>query len=208
MKDKYKQYENRLIKGVLKGSVNSTVWLLTTMIVSGKVANEIFLKKPTYCPRDPWEVIREGQKVAKELINKAYLRKSIKKLQKYGIVEEKSGVLEFTKKGVNLAKRIMGYKNVLDKKWDGKYRIVIFDIPEKQRKDRNWLRGELYFLKYKQLQKSVFISKFPLTPEIIKEIKKREIDKGVNYILAEKIYDIQKMKNLDYDYLQRRVFEQ
>ena len=196
-KIKYKQYENRLIKNILKGNTNSTTWLLTTMIVSGKIAYEIFFKKPTYYPRDPWEVISEGQELTKEIISKSYLRKSIKKLQKYGIVEDKNGALELTKKGINLTKRVMGYKNVLDKEWDGKYRIVIFDIPEKQRKDRNWLRGELYFLEYKQLQKSVFMSKFPLTPEIITEIKKREIDKGVNYILADKIYDIQKMKNLD-----------
>ena len=106
-------------------------------------------------------------------------------------------ILELTKKGKILAKRVMGFKKVLDKEWDGKYRMVIFDIPEKQRQHRNWLRRELYFLEYEQLQKSVFISKYPLTPEIIKEIKRRDIDEGVNYILADKIYDIKQNKNRD-----------
>ncbi len=191
-----KQYETTLVKSVLEKKVNVTTWLLTTLIVSGKIVSEVFLSKPTYYPKDPWEIIGEGQELTKQLIKKAYLKKGIKKLQKYGIVQESNGFIKLTSKGKSLANRIMGFKKVLDTKWDGKYRMVIFDIPEKQRHHRDWLRTELYYLEYIQLQKSVFISKYPLTPEIIKEIKRREIDEGVNYILAEKIYDIQKMKEL------------
>jgi hypothetical protein len=193
-KARIKQYETTLVKSVLEKKVNVTTWLLTTLIVSGRIASELFLSKPTYYPKDPWEVIGEGQELTKQLIEKAYLKKGIKKLQKYGIVQESNGLIKLTLKGKSLANRIMGFKKILDTRWDGKYRMVIFDIPEKQRHHRDWLRTELYYLEYIQLQKSVFISKYPLTPEIIKEIKRREVDEGVNYILAEKIYDLQKMR--------------
>lgn len=76
----------------------------------------------------------------------------------------------------------------LKRKWDKKYRVVIFDIPEKKSGDRIWLREELYLLKYKQLQKSVYFSKFPLSTDIIKEIRQRKIGNYVNYLLVNKIY--------------------
>ena len=41
-------------------------------------------------------------------------------------------------------------------KWDGKWRIVIFDIPEKFKKAREALRRKLKDLGFLELQKSVF----------------------------------------------------
>jgi DNA-binding transcriptional regulator PaaX len=42
--------------------------------------------------------------------------------------------------------------------WDGHWRVVIFDIPERMRKMRDNLRRELAEVGFKQLQKSVWIS--------------------------------------------------
>jgi len=60
--------------------------------------------------------------------------------------------------------------------------------PEKQRKIRSWFRQELYLLNYKKLQESVFISKYSLTEDLIKEIKSHKIGNCVNYLLVDKIY--------------------
>jgi CRISPR-associated endonuclease Cas2 len=79
-------------------------------------------------------------------------------------------------------------------KWDGKYRLVIFDIPEKKNKIRAWLRQELYSLNFSQLQKSVFIGKYPLPDEIIREVKKAGISDCVNYLLVDKIFDDKRIK--------------
>jgi len=43
------------------------------------------------------------------------------------------------------------------KKWDGKWRMVVFDIPEKLRKGRDALRSKLRQLGFYELQKSVFV---------------------------------------------------
>lgn len=51
-------------------------------------------------------------------------------------------------------------------KWDGKWRMVTFDIPEKKKRAREALRNKLRDLKFKELQKSVFINPFECENEI------------------------------------------
>lgn len=51
-------------------------------------------------------------------------------------------------------------------KWDGKWRMVIFDIPEKKKKAREALRDKLKNLGFKELQKSVFVFPFECEDEI------------------------------------------
>ena len=52
------------------------------------------------------------------------------------------------------------------KKWDRKWRIVVFDIPEKRRNARDALRRKLRELDFYELQKSVFIHPFECRDEI------------------------------------------
>lgn len=52
------------------------------------------------------------------------------------------------------------------KKWDGKWRIVIFDISSKKKIIRESLRGKLKQLDFLQLQKSVWIHPFDCWKEI------------------------------------------
>jgi phenylacetic acid degradation operon negative regulatory protein len=52
------------------------------------------------------------------------------------------------------------------KKWDGKWRILIFDISEPHKIKREALRGKLKEWKLYQLQKSVWISPYDLQKEI------------------------------------------
>lgn len=53
---------------------------------------------------------------------------------------------------------------------DGQTRLVCFDIPERDRAKRRWLRGELIASDYYQLQKSVWIGKTPLSQEFIEAL--------------------------------------
>lgn len=50
---------------------------------------------------------------------------------------------------------------------NGQKHLVCFDIPERDRAKRRWLRGELVACGYHQLQKSVWIGKTPLPQEFI-----------------------------------------
>ena len=51
-------------------------------------------------------------------------------------------------------------------KWDGEWRIVIFDIPEKFKQAREVLRIKLKELGFLELQKSVFILPYECEDEI------------------------------------------
>jgi DNA-binding transcriptional regulator PaaX len=52
------------------------------------------------------------------------------------------------------------------KKWDGVWRVVIFDIPNDERNARDALRNKLKLLGFYQLQKSVWVFPYPCQPEI------------------------------------------
>jgi DNA-binding transcriptional regulator PaaX len=79
----------------------------------------------------------------------------------------------------------MGIKK--PKRWDGYWRIVIFDIPEKRKQGREALRSKLKQLGFYQLQKSCFIYPFDCKSEIdfISEIF--EVGPFVNFIVAKEI---------------------
>ena len=51
-------------------------------------------------------------------------------------------------------------------KWDKKWRLVMFDIPENQRKSRSSLSQKLNQMNFYQLQKSVWLYPYPCEKEI------------------------------------------
>lgn len=65
---------------------------------------------------------------------------------------------------------------------DGQRRLVCFDIPERDRAKRQWLRGELIACGYHQLQKSVWIGEVPLPRDFIEMLDALEL-RGCVHIL-------------------------
>lgn len=53
-----------------------------------------------------------------------------------------------------------------EKKWDGKWRMIMFDIPNSKKKIRDILRQKLKLLEFYPIQKSVFISPYECEKEI------------------------------------------
>ncbi len=52
------------------------------------------------------------------------------------------------------------------KRWDQKWRLIIFDIPEKARIKRDAFRGKLKELGFYQLQKSIWVFPYPCEKEV------------------------------------------
>lgn len=84
--------------------------------------------------------------------------------------EKKDGTVEviLTKDGKQRAIRykIDEMEIKKPKKWDKKWRVVIFDIPEKKKIARETLRNRLKELGFLELQKSVFIYPYECENEI------------------------------------------
>ncbi len=71
--------------------------------------------------------------------------------------------------------------------WDGKWRIVAFDIPEKIKKYRDALRYALATADYRRLQDSVWVGKYPLAGEVLELIDECHIGKYVCVFLSDTV---------------------
>ena len=70
-----------------------------------------------------------------------------------------------------------------DKKWQ----MVLFDIPEEKRKDRDMFRKNLQYLGYKKLQKSIWVCPYDVLEETKDLIKRYKIKPYVELLLVKKI---------------------
>ena len=87
------------------------------------------------------------------------------------ILKEKGNgtfLVELTEQGKRKVEE-MGFENLQipkPEKWDGLWRIVLFDIPRKKNKARDALRKKLQLLGFYQLQESAWAFPYPCTKEI------------------------------------------
>jgi phenylacetic acid degradation operon negative regulatory protein len=97
-------------------------------------------------------------------------RRMLGRWQGYGYLkiskENNKSFFKFTARGLNFIELLKLSAGRL--KWDGRWRILIFDVPENQRQKRDMLRAKLTDLGFHQLQKSVWITPYPI-PEIFTE---------------------------------------
>ncbi len=70
------------------------------------------------------------------------------------------------------------------KRWDGKWRVLIFDIPEQQRFLRDVFRNTLREWNFYKLQKSVFVTPYPCEKEIGILCSQSHLNSYVTLILA------------------------
>ncbi len=192
LKGKKLKFARLIAKNVIENIPTATIWIFSTLLEMGAAGIEVFFNPSIY--GDPSLCLFEnldsqkGLERKRKKLEEITIKQRLWQLQKHGFVEKKRNKYFLTKTGRLVADYVLKRKKAVNKKWDGKYRVVIFDIPEKKKEFRNWFRKELYLLKYKKLQKSVFTGKYPLPPELIKEIKSAKMGNCVNYILAEKVY--------------------
>lgn len=126
----------------------------------------------------------------------------LKNLEKRKIINlhEKDGKVTVFLKNINHPKIIeYSIKDILDfkikeKKWNGKWFFVVFDVPEIQKNKRDYLMKFLLRLGFYQYQKSVYIFPYECEKEI--ELIKKIVQgaKYMKYIIAEKIEDEVKIK--------------
>jgi DNA-binding transcriptional regulator PaaX len=110
---------------------------------------------------------------------------TISRLKKEGFIKENKKGLFTTAKGV---KHLEGSDQ--RPRWPKKYpskqpgdrgsTIITFDIPEKLRHQRDWLRSQLEYFDFEPLQKSVWIGELQIPQEFIKELGRRKILSGVH----------------------------
>lgn len=103
------------------------------------------------------------------------LRVTLSRLKKKGFVENDKGAWDITESGLKFVAKILKRQNRRQMSSANRKKernlIIIFDIPEKQRAKRDWLRIELVALGFKMLQQSAWIGLSPLPKEFIEELE-------------------------------------
>ena len=79
-------------------------------------------------------------------------------------------------------------------KWDGKWRMVIFDIPEEASNERDQLRRLLLLNNFCKLQASVYISPHPINREAIDYLKETGLIKYIRFARIDELDDDKDLK--------------
>jgi len=80
------------------------------------------------------------------------------------------------------------------KKWDNKWRLFMFDIPEDSKEKRFQLRGLLKKNNFVLLQGSVYVSPYPLNREGIEYLKRSGLDRYIKIAKVEEFDDDTEIK--------------
>jgi DNA-binding transcriptional regulator PaaX len=175
--------EQKVKKNIRKSKINSAI--IGTLAVAGGLTMALLAPNlATVLGKALQASDRQGMKRSLgRLISHGYIEFRIEHGKKR---------LRLTQKGEKYA-ALMGEGKLAPKKpkrWDHKWRILIFDIPEKRRKIRDGIRSTLMNLGFHRLQDSVWV--YPYDCEDFITILKAEfrIGKDVLYLVADAVeYD-------------------
>lgn len=139
----------------------------------------------------PFDALLEYGKIRNQYKPSA-ARMAVHRLKKKNLIyAERRGsklVFELTEEGEKEVEKIQSrLKNTKPKNWDGKWRIIIFDVPEKLRGKRDLLRRELVGFGFRRLQESVWAYPYPLPQEFRDLWKDADIFKYCVILEADKI---------------------
>ncbi len=121
-------------------------------------------------------------------ITKSRLTQVLKRLRERGLIEivgEEELIYRLTDTGKDQA--LWAIMKMEDDKWDGKWRLVFWDIPEKRRAARDLLRMKLKQMGFVRWQKSVWASKKNCTQVLRTFIKQVGIQDWVMVIESDNI---------------------
>lgn len=112
--------------------------------------------------------------------------KGLRNLKGRAVIREtKPGCFRFTKTGICWLKQKM-HRNFQAHygKWDGKWRVILFDIPQEMSRQRVALRRKLRWLGLSPLQKSVFVFPYPCAEEVGEFASRLEVTDYIDIITA------------------------
>ena len=167
-------------------SLNPTKEKILVLLAAG--ASLIFASTPNQIFRTIRQAGKEFEK-----INKKILRKEIAELYQSQLIdfrEKPDGSIEIalSKSG---KQRVLKYKledvKIKSHPWDGKWRLILFDIPEYKKKARDALGMMFKRAGLMKFQKSVFISPYECRDEADFLVEFFDVRPFVRYIAAESI---------------------
>jgi CRISPR/Cas system-associated endoribonuclease Cas2 len=127
--------------------------------------------------------------------NKGF-QKLIKQLKAKNIIYLGDEKIRLTRKGKKLLSEIFisELKIVKPKKWDGIWRLVAYDIPEKYKKSRDQFRFVLEQNGFQIIQKSLWVNPYECKEEIAVLAKTMNLTKYVIFLSTDKLPNQEEME--------------
>lgn len=174
---------------------------LELIAAGAKSVGEVFQAlAPVYTPSQQRQRSRVRERLYYKKLDRQRLYTLIYKLKKEGLIKTPSPFGWITEKGEkeieNIKRRLL--KNNYPKVESPELTIVAFDIPEKYKGYRDWIRDTLKNLGFNALQKSVFIGYIKIPYEFIEDLSGKHILHHVQ------IFSIGKSGTLK-DYIDREI---
>lgn len=164
------------------------------ILESFKVAG--VLSAAVLAPNVLWSMKKLGLQLHKRQIES--IKRSQQSLVNRGLLKISGEHVSITSKGRAYLNKCLAlgeaHKLNINKKWDKRWRILIFDIPETRRYDRDNIRHSLISMGFLKLQNSVWV--FPYDCENIVSLLKADAEIGDNmlYIIANSIENEEEIK--------------
>jgi DNA-binding transcriptional regulator PaaX len=176
--------EEKVRKRIRIGKIEKTA--LGLLFGAGLVSMAVFAPNAI-------QILKPFVKTLKGKDGKSYFSRVMGRLQKKGLVkiknENNKTFVELTKEGEIQVLLIKSGELKIKKptRWDKKWRLVIFDIKERQRRKRDMMRLALENIGFVKLQNSVWV--YPYSAEDFISLLKTDfqIGKDLLYIVADEI---------------------
>jgi len=172
------------------------IWLAITTAPYGSSHSRLQAQKMKIekARKEIFENIKERENLYNLIIN----------LRKQGLVsrKEKTGkkFWQLTPKGEKELKKLKAYyrkNNLPERKYSSDasdaFTIIIFDVPEKERRKRDWLRKKLVEMKFKKLQGSVWIGKYRVPEQFLKDLNESKLIECVEIFTVGKAGTLKKL---------------
>lgn len=146
--------------------------------------------------RSPKQYFRIVKKISREWeeINRQSLERSVRSLYKSKLVEMKNNpdgtttmVLSKEGKKIALVYDIFNMKIKEPRRWDNRWRILMFDVPEKMKRVRESFRMHFKQMGFYEFQKSVFVHPYPCEDEFEYIVEFYNARRYLRFIVAGKI---------------------
>lgn len=106
------------------------------------------------------------------------------------IATQNGSRIELTEKGMKMAEEVSQYEEirpVQQKKWDQKWRIIMFDVWERRRKVRDELRKTLKEFGFVKVQNSTWAYPYPCEKLLVFLRTYLKLGRGILYVVADEV---------------------
>lgn len=160
--------------------------ILLTLALAGDLLEEIVPPTPREIHRAAFYGLEAGAR------KKSHFVKALSRAVKTGhikrVIKDGEPYFRLTSAGKKRLTRDFPILKLNSRKWDGWWRIVFFDIEEKEKRSRERLRGKLKELGFGMIQKSVYLSPFDVAEDIYEFLESQRLSENVFVAVAEQLF--------------------